>query len=90
MHWALLVGIWGLGVGVDAHMCIPVLVDGDTCAHTSVCVCMCVCILSCIHVCACVCAHLRCIWICVCLFFLWIMRQVEESLLQDCFEAFCC
>ena len=44
------------GVRVDVHMCIPVLVDGDTCVRASVCVCVysCVCLgaYMCVHICA--------------------------------------
>lgn len=52
MHWALLVGVWGLGgLGADVHTCISVLVDGDTCARQCVCVCMLVCVHVCVHTC---------------------------------------
>ena len=74
----------GWGVGVDVHTCIPVLVDGDTCACASVCVCVCVyvCVYTFVHTRVCMCVCTLVVRLDMCLpFFLWIMRQVEESLL---------
>jgi hypothetical protein len=68
----------GFQVGRCARLCVSVCVCVCLCVCVSVClcvcvsVCLCVCVSVCVSVCLCVCVWLCCLFLCMCVFGVWV------------------